>query len=69
MRNVGKLSRTQIRGVLSNFQRPGVNGVPSSIPCTTVLAGKNANTHFVAESDLNAIMRRTDADGDEQLSF
>jgi hypothetical protein len=41
--------------------------VVSAVPSTT--AGKGNGTNFVDESSLNAIMRRTDADGDEQLSF
>jgi hypothetical protein len=34
-----------------------------------LVAHQNGNKEFIAEGDLNAIMRRMDADGDEELSF
>jgi len=34
-----------------------------------MVAHQNNSKDFIAESDLNAIMRRMDADGDEELSF
>lgn len=55
MRNNGKLTRRQIKGILETH-------------------GKSANARteleaFVPDSDINAIMRRMDNDGDEELSF
>jgi Ca2+-binding EF-hand superfamily protein len=51
MTNNGRLTRKQIKGILSAHGGSG--------------NGKN----FISEGDLNAIMRRMDADGDEELSF
>ena len=55
MRNNGKLTRRQIKGILETHGKPA-----------------NAKTEleaFVPDSDINAIMRRMDNDGDEELSF
>ena len=55
MRNNGKLTRKQIKGILQTHGRPA--------------NAKNELDNFVSESDINAVMRRMDADGDEELSF
>ena len=55
MRNNGKLTRKQIKGILQTHGRPA--------------NAKNELDSFVSESDINAVMRRMDADGDEELSF
>jgi hypothetical protein len=34
-----------------------------------LVAHQNNSKEFIAESDLSAIMRRMDTDGDEELSF
>ena len=57
MRNSGKLSRKQVKGIMTSI------GKPQSI------SGYKSNIGFVADSDINAIMRRMDSDGDEQISF
>lgn len=48
MQNNGRLTRKQIKGILSTYGQ---------------------NKDFISEGDLNAVMRRVDADGDEELSF
>lgn len=54
MRNAGRLTRKQIKGILTTMGRAA--------------AGTKSGS-FVADSDVNAIMRRMDSDGDEELSF
>jgi len=56
MRGRGKLTRKQVKGIMSTHGRTQ-NG-PSSSKAT-----------FVCDNDINAIMRRMDADGDEEISF
>ena len=57
MRNSGKLTRKQLKGILTTHGRNQASG-----------AGP-AKATFVCENDINAIMRRMDADGDEEISF
>ena len=53
-RGSGKLTRKQLKGILVTYGR--INAA-----CST--------KSFVCDSDINAIMRRMDSDGDEQVSF
>ena len=55
MRNNGKLTRKQIKGILQTHGRAA--------------NAKSELDNFIPESDINAIMRRMDSDGDEELSF
>ena len=55
MRNNGKLTRKQIKGILQTHGRSA--------------NAKSELDSFVPDSDINAIMRRMDSDGDEELSF
>ena len=55
MRGRGKLSRKLLKGIMTTHGR---NQATS--------ASKSA---FVCDNDINAIMRRMDADGDEEVSF
>ena len=57
MRNNGRLTRKQIKGILSSIGR------------SQSITGVKGTQSFVSDSDINAIMRRMDADGDEELSF
>ena len=57
MRNCGRLTRKQIKGILTSIGR------------SQSIAGIKGNQNFVSDNDINAIMRRMDADGDEELSF
>jgi len=56
MRSSGKLTRKQLRGILTTHGR---NQTGASA----------AKSVFVSDNDINAIMRRMDADGDEEISF
>jgi Ca2+-binding EF-hand superfamily protein len=47
----------------------GNNGRLTRKQIKGILASSSSGKEFVQESDVNAIMRRMDADGDEELSF
>ena len=57
MRSSGKLTRKQLKGILNTHGR------------SNSAAATGAKAKFVCENDINAIMRRMDADGDEEISF
>ena len=60
MRGRGKLSRKLLKGIMTTHGR---SQAASSSKSTTISAT------FVCDNDINAIMRRMDADGDEEVSF
>jgi len=55
MRGNGKLTRKQIKGILQTHGRNNASSM--------------SKAGFVCDNDINAIMRRMDADGDEEISF
>lgn len=55
MRGRGKLTRKQIKGILTTHGR--------------INSGPGQKVKFVCDGDINAIMRRMDSDGDEEVSF
>lgn len=56
MRSSGKLTRKQLKGILTTHGRNQAGAA-------------SAKAVFVCDNDINAIMRRMDADGDEEISF
>ena len=56
MRGTGKLTRKQLKGILTTHGRN--QSGPNSAKAT-----------FVSDNDINAVMRRMDANGDEEISF
>jgi len=56
MRNNGRLTRKQIKGILSTHGKHIQHSIQN-------------RDGFVPEGDINSIMRRMDADGDEEVSF
>mmetsp|Transcript_31417 Transcript_31417/g.39005 ORF Transcript_31417/g.39005 Transcript_31417/m.39005 type:complete len:80 (+) Transcript_31417:822-1061(+) len=56
MRGSGKLSRKQLKGILMTHGRNQAG--PGS-----------SKAVYVSDGDINAVMRRMDANGDEEISF
>ena len=58
MRASGRMTKRQLKTILTNYGRNGGPGVPST-----------RTSNFVSDSEVMAIIRRMDADGDDEVSF
>ena len=58
MRASGRMTKRQLKTILTTYGRNGGPGVPST-----------RTSNFVSDSEVMAIIRRMDADGDDEVSF